>query len=251
MPRGGSCPSRPPTEPQQRQKPGAHRPHAPGPSRRKTPLPRASAPLPSLAPGGAATPRPSPWSPLAAEWGLRKGRSVPRGAEAAFAPAPAPCGSGVSESGPWGAQDGGGGRGGGGGPSPAAGWRAAMRWYRYFSIFPRIMSAKQRLKALGRAWACEDPSLAEIRPQPWAGSPLPSAPAQLTCEKQQFSGPDSGCAHPGPGGRPPPPRVHSLLPPSPLSPAPRLSEPSLCGTLTPGRQRDSQGKQEGQRHCFL
>nr|CAI9705222.1 unnamed protein product [Rangifer tarandus platyrhynchus] len=126
MPRGGSCPSRPPTEPQQRQKPGAHRPHAPGPSRRKTPLPRASAPLPSLAPGGAATPRPSPWSPLAAEWGLRKGRSVPRGAEAAFAPAPAPCGSGVSESGPWGAQDGGGGRGGGGGPSPAAGWRAAL-----------------------------------------------------------------------------------------------------------------------------
>ncbi|KAM7226402.1 hypothetical protein CapIbe_022547 [Capra ibex] len=123
MPRGGSCPSRPPTELQRRQKPGAHRPHAPGPSPRKTPLPPASAPLPSLAPGGAATPRPSPWSPLAAEWGLRKGRSVPRGAEAAFAPALAPCGSGVSESGPWGAQDGGGGRGGGGGPSPAAGWR--------------------------------------------------------------------------------------------------------------------------------
>lgn len=79
--------------------------------------------VPSLAPGGAAAPRPSPWSPLAAEWGLRKGRSVPRGAEAAFAPAPAPCGSGVSESGPWGAQDGGGGRGGGGGPSPATGGR--------------------------------------------------------------------------------------------------------------------------------
>lgn len=59
--------------------------------------PRACASLPSLALGGAAAPRPSPWSPLAAEWGLRKGRSVPRGAEAAFAPAPAPCGSNVSE----------------------------------------------------------------------------------------------------------------------------------------------------------
>ena len=40
-----------------------------------------------------------------------------------------------------------------------------------------------------QAWASEDPSLAEIRPQPWAGSALPSAPAQLTCEKQQLSGP--------------------------------------------------------------
>lgn len=122
--RGGSCPSRPPTEPPPRPEPGAHRPHTRGGRRRKPPFAPASAPLPSLAPGGAAAPRPSPWSPLAAEWGLRKGRSVPRGAEAAFAPAPAPCGSGVSESGPWGAQDGGGGRGGGGGgPSPAAGRR--------------------------------------------------------------------------------------------------------------------------------
>lgn len=63
----------------------------------KAPPAPACGPLPSLALGGAATPRPSPWSPLAAEWGLRKGRSVPRGAEAAFAPAPAPCGSSVSE----------------------------------------------------------------------------------------------------------------------------------------------------------
>lgn len=123
--RGGSCPSQPPTEPPPRPEPGAHRPHTGGRRRRKAPLAAASELLPSLAPGGAAAPRPSPWSPLAAEWGLRKGRSVPRGAEAAFAPAPAPCGSGVSESGPRGAQDGGGGRGGGGGggPSPAAGRR--------------------------------------------------------------------------------------------------------------------------------
>lgn len=100
-----------------------HRPHARGRRGRKAPLAAASALLSSLALGGAATPRSSPWSPLAAERGLRKGRSVPRGAEAAFAPAPAPCGSGVSELGPWGAQDGGGGGGGGGGPSLAAGWR--------------------------------------------------------------------------------------------------------------------------------
>lgn len=89
-----SNPSRLPTEPPWRPQPRAHRPHARGFG---APPPRACAPLPSLALGGATAPRPSPWSPLAAEWGLRKGRSVPRGAEAAFAPAPAPCGSNVSE----------------------------------------------------------------------------------------------------------------------------------------------------------
>lgn len=119
--RGPSCPSRPPTEPAPGA--GARRPPPPRAGRRSgkaAPAP-AAAPLPSLAQGGAAAPRSSPWSPLAAEWGLRKGRGVPRGAEAASAPAPAPCGSGVSESGPRGAQDGGG--GGGSGPSSAEGGR--------------------------------------------------------------------------------------------------------------------------------
>lgn len=35
----------------------------------------------------------------------------------------------------------------------------------------------------------EDPSAVEILPRPWADSVLPSAPAQLMCEKQQLSGP--------------------------------------------------------------
>lgn len=37
--------------------------------------------------------------------------------------------------------------------------------------------------------AFEDPSAVEILPRPWADSVLPSAPAQLMCEKQQLSGP--------------------------------------------------------------
>lgn len=40
-----------------------------------------------------------------------------------------------------------------------------------------------------RGQAFEDLSPAEILPRPWADSALPSAPAQLMCEKQQLLGP--------------------------------------------------------------
>lgn len=43
--------------------------------------------------------------------------------------------------------------------------------------------------------AFEDPTPVEILPRPWADSALPSAPAQLTCEKQQLLVPLTWVAH--------------------------------------------------------
>lgn len=108
-----------------------------------------------------------------------------------------------------------------------------------------------------RAWACEDPSLAEICPQPWAGSPLPSAPAQLTCEKQQLSARTPVAHTPAQAGGPrgPCPRVFTLCC-LPRRPPPALASagPShLGGRGTPRasrRGRDIVSFEVTPRGCF-
>lgn len=84
---------------------------------------------------------------------------------------------------------------------------------------PARATARTRLQSPARVR--EDPSVAEIRPRPRAGSALPSAVAQLMREKRQLSAPNLGCTHPGTGWWhmwPQPTPALSLPPPSQPSP---------------------------------
>lgn len=80
--------------------------------------------------------------------------------------------------------------------------------------------------------AFEDPSPAEILPRPWADSVLPSAPAQLMCEKATAFRPLTWVAHARAqaGGARGPQPTHLSITSSAAIPLPVLSEASPSAT---------------------